>query len=279
MKFWGARGSIPTPGPEMARHGGNTSCVELTLSDGSEVILDAGTGIGDARRERSDRRRPRPPAAHPPPPRPHPGPDVFRAAVRPDRRGQRPRARSRSAAPLLHRLARYISAPLAPIEIRELPADISFHDVGTGGWQFGPARDRGGVREPPRPDARLPDHRRRQDRRVHPRPRAGAGPGPGPLVARVDLRHGARPRRGPAHPRRPVHGRGVLAADRLGPFARSRTRVEFARRAGAHSLALFHHDPLHDDTAVDVLSATARSLSNGTFDRVEAAREGEVLDL
>ena len=53
VKYWGARGSIPTPGAEMARHGGNTSCVELTLSDGSEVILDAGTGICALGRERT----------------------------------------------------------------------------------------------------------------------------------------------------------------------------------------------------------------------------------
>ena len=45
IKVWGARGSIPAPGPETMRYGGNTSCVELTLSDGSTLILDAGTGI------------------------------------------------------------------------------------------------------------------------------------------------------------------------------------------------------------------------------------------
>ena len=41
----GARGSVPSPGPEQLRYGGNTSCVHLTLSDGTQVILDAGTGI------------------------------------------------------------------------------------------------------------------------------------------------------------------------------------------------------------------------------------------
>jgi phosphoribosyl 1,2-cyclic phosphodiesterase len=44
LRFWGVRGSIPAPGPETARYGGNTSCVELRL--GNEVlILDAGSGI------------------------------------------------------------------------------------------------------------------------------------------------------------------------------------------------------------------------------------------
>src|SRR4029079_1913118 len=45
LKVWGARGSVPAPGPEMNRYGGNTSCCQLTLSDGTELILDAGTGI------------------------------------------------------------------------------------------------------------------------------------------------------------------------------------------------------------------------------------------
>src|SRR4029450_8046219 len=44
VKVWGARGSVPAPGPEMNRYGGNTSCVQVTLSDGETLILDAGTG-------------------------------------------------------------------------------------------------------------------------------------------------------------------------------------------------------------------------------------------
>ena len=45
LKVWGARGSVPAPGPEMNRYGGNTSCVEITLASGEHIILDAGTGI------------------------------------------------------------------------------------------------------------------------------------------------------------------------------------------------------------------------------------------
>ncbi len=44
IKFWGVRGSIPTPGPTTVQYGGNTSCVELR-ADGELIILDAGTGI------------------------------------------------------------------------------------------------------------------------------------------------------------------------------------------------------------------------------------------
>lgn len=44
VKFWGVRGSIPTPGPATAIYGGNTTCVEVR-ADGELIILDAGTGI------------------------------------------------------------------------------------------------------------------------------------------------------------------------------------------------------------------------------------------
>ncbi|HLT30764.1 MAG TPA: MBL fold metallo-hydrolase [Myxococcaceae bacterium] len=44
IRFWGVRGSVATSGPEMARIGGNTSCVEVT-SQGHRLILDAGTGL------------------------------------------------------------------------------------------------------------------------------------------------------------------------------------------------------------------------------------------
>ncbi len=45
LRFWGTRGSIPTPGKATAKYGGNTPCVELRLDDGHLIIFDAGTGI------------------------------------------------------------------------------------------------------------------------------------------------------------------------------------------------------------------------------------------
>ncbi|MBD9354392.1 MBL fold metallo-hydrolase [Methylomonas albis] len=45
FKFWGVRGSIPTPGPSTVKYGGNTTCIEVTSSAGDLIILDAGTGI------------------------------------------------------------------------------------------------------------------------------------------------------------------------------------------------------------------------------------------
>jgi phosphoribosyl 1,2-cyclic phosphodiesterase len=45
VKFWGTRGSIPTPGPDTVIHGGNTSCVGINLGAPGRLILDAGSGI------------------------------------------------------------------------------------------------------------------------------------------------------------------------------------------------------------------------------------------
>ena len=44
VRFWGVRGSYPTPGPKTVRYGGNTPCVEVEAG-GHTIILDAGTGI------------------------------------------------------------------------------------------------------------------------------------------------------------------------------------------------------------------------------------------
>jgi phosphoribosyl 1,2-cyclic phosphodiesterase len=44
VRFWGTRGSIATPGPQTTHYGGNTSCVEVRTDDGTHIILDCGTG-------------------------------------------------------------------------------------------------------------------------------------------------------------------------------------------------------------------------------------------
>jgi phosphoribosyl 1,2-cyclic phosphodiesterase len=45
VKFWGTRGSIPTPGRDTVRYGGNTPCLELRTADDWLIVLDAGTGM------------------------------------------------------------------------------------------------------------------------------------------------------------------------------------------------------------------------------------------
>jgi phosphoribosyl 1,2-cyclic phosphodiesterase len=45
VRFWGTRGSVPTPGPTTVRYGGNTACVEVRTQAGTFFVFDSGTGI------------------------------------------------------------------------------------------------------------------------------------------------------------------------------------------------------------------------------------------
>ncbi len=45
IRFWGVRGSIPTPGPNTIKYGGNTTCIEIRTDQNQLIILDGGSGI------------------------------------------------------------------------------------------------------------------------------------------------------------------------------------------------------------------------------------------
>jgi phosphoribosyl 1,2-cyclic phosphodiesterase len=45
ITFYGVRGSIPSPGPDTVRYGGNTTCIDVITDNGDRIILDGGTGI------------------------------------------------------------------------------------------------------------------------------------------------------------------------------------------------------------------------------------------
>ena len=57
IKFWGVRGSYPTPGAGTVKYGGNTACVEINAG-GRTIILDAGTGIIPLGRELAKHKHP-----------------------------------------------------------------------------------------------------------------------------------------------------------------------------------------------------------------------------
>ena len=141
VKLWGTRGSIPAPGPETIRYGGNTSCVGVTLSDGSLLALDAGSGIRSLGLALGDE-----------PTRLHillthlhldhiQGLVFFAPAFRPQTEIVIWGPASPEAS-LRDRIARYISAPLSPVEVRELPCDVSFRHCPETEWEIGPARIR-----------------------------------------------------------------------------------------------------------------------------------------
>ncbi len=45
IRFWGVRGTIPVPGPDTVRLGGNTACIDVLTSDKQLIVIDAGSGI------------------------------------------------------------------------------------------------------------------------------------------------------------------------------------------------------------------------------------------
>src|SRR3954449_1464451 len=138
ITIWGARGSIPSPGPETMRYGGNTSCLQVTLSDGTVVVLDAGTGIRNLGLTLADEV-----------PRINillthlhldhiQGLMFFAPAFRPETEIVVWGPKSADAS-LESRIARYISAPLSPVEVRELPCEVSFREAPATDWEIGPA--------------------------------------------------------------------------------------------------------------------------------------------
>ena len=280
LKVWGARGSVPAPGPEMNRYGGNTSCVEVTLSDGSALILDAGTGIrglGVALAASN--------------PRIH----ILLTHLHLDHiQGLMffpPCFRSESEitiwgpaspeASLEERVARYISAPLSPVEVRELPCDVSFLDTPPSEWEIGPARIRaesithrgptlgyrisdGGVDL-----AYIPDHE----------PGLGA-----PLetmepdwISGFDLAREADLL---------IHDCQYTDSEYPEHIGWGHSRISdtltFARRTEARRLMLFHHDPLHADDFLDRFFETATerwSELGGEQGALAIATERHALDL
>jgi phosphoribosyl 1,2-cyclic phosphodiesterase len=252
VKIWGARGSIPAPGPETTRYGGNTSCVEVTLNDGSAFVLDAGTGIRSLGL-----------ALDPPADRPlnillthlhldHIQGLMFFAPMFNPRSEIVVWGPASPEASLENRIARYISAPLSPVEVRELPCHPSFREADMTEWQIGSATIRAasvnhrGATLGYRIEADgsslcyIPDHE----------------PGLGARLADLeedwisgfDLARGA----------------SVLIHDcqytddeyashvGWGHSALSDTLV-FAQRTGVGHALLFHHDPLHSDEFLDAL--------------------------
>ena len=129
VTLWGTRGSLATPGPDTARYGGNTSCVAVRGGEGGVLVLDAGTGIRplaatlDASVRRVDLLLTHLHMDH------IQGLGFFSPLFQPglDVRIWGPAsARMR----LKERLMRYLSPPLFPVGLSELPCRLTLHEVG-----------------------------------------------------------------------------------------------------------------------------------------------------
>lgn len=136
IKIWGARGSIPTTDPNMALYGGNTTCVQVSEA-GWHLILDGGSGIqrlvsaNNLSSKRIDILLSHLHIDH------IQGLGFFNPLFDPEREIHiwGPASSTRS---LHSRLSRYLSPPLFPVLIRDLPCNLVFHDTENSIFNIGP---------------------------------------------------------------------------------------------------------------------------------------------
>jgi phosphoribosyl 1,2-cyclic phosphodiesterase len=277
LTIWGCRGSVPTPGPGTFRYGGNTSCVELSLDDGTTLVLDAGTGIRALGFNLLDRgaRRLHLLLTHlhldhleglrffaP----------LWDEGVTLDIWGPPSPVSS-----LQERIARSFSPPLFPIDLREVPAQLTFHDVPREPWTVDGTRLVADLVAHPGPTvgfrietatssfAYLPDHEPALAGIADRSPDWISGAA---IADDVDLL---------------LHDAQYFEdeyEERIGwGHSSVADAVAFAEVVGARRLVLFHHEPLHTDGSLERLEARARSLAEGNEDWSALAHEGMVVEL
>lgn len=260
LRLWGTRGSIASAGPKTVRYGGDTASVELLTDDDQLVVLDAGSGI----RELGNH------IEHP-----HARVDIllshlhmdhvqglpfFRPLLNPDVETHiwGPISTTRD---LRSRISRYLSPPLFPVRVRDLP-NVMFHDVTPSTFTIGSLRITADmithpgstlgyrITEDEKSVAYLSDHE----------PAFGSGeiPNDPEWVSGFDLAQGV----------------DVLIHDaqytdeeynrRVGWGHTSLTQLgDFTRLVEARHLVTFHHDPAHGDDELDVFHDELRSLLDG----------------
>ena len=290
VRFWGTRGSIATPGPDTIRFGGNTSCVEVTTNDGGCFILDCGTGaraLGGALL--ANRKGPLSVTillSHT-----HwdhiQGFPFFAPLFVPGSQitvcGPEGCARS-----LREVLAGQMEFTYFPVEISQLPASITFRELGEGAHEMGGVRILAQYLHHPAMTlgyrieadgasvAYLCDHEPFAETLTHDPASVAEDE---PIAHEGDRRH--------AHF---MAGAGLVIHDaQYTPVEYPAKRnwghstyeyaVDLAGAAGVRELALTHHDPAHDDAFVENIARRARAYAKerGYSLHVRCANEG--LDL
>jgi phosphoribosyl 1,2-cyclic phosphodiesterase len=278
LKIWGCRGSVPTPGSETVRYGGNTSCVEVTLDDGTVLVLDAGTGIRCLGSELMKR-----------------GVLQFHLLLThlhlDHLEGLRffgplwderfiidiwgPPSPVKN---LRERISRSFSPPLFPRELRDVPARVTFHDVPWEPWSVDGATLTAGLVVHPGPTvgyrieagdstfAYIPDHEPALAGAIAGRSKDWLSGGP--IADGVDmLLHDAQYSEDEYRQRMGWGHSSVADA------------VAYAKAVEARRLLLFHHEPVHNDGSLDELEDRARELAGSNGLGPTLAREGMVVDL
>lgn len=286
VRFWGVRGSIPSPGPDTVYYGGNTSCVEVR-ADGELIILDAGTGLRGLGQELKREFQDRPMRLTMLVTHTHwdhiQGFPFFAPAYDPANR-MRILAFEGPRKGLEATLSIQMESPYFPITIHAMPSNIEFVELKALDFEVGPIEVRAAFMNHPgvcvgyrlntsagavvyfpdnelygrllgttHPDDNESDFARKQDAKLQEFIR-------GAEIVISDAQYDAQ--------EYPNHvGWGHSCVDDV---------VALAIASGVKQLFLFHHDPDHSDSHIAQMLASARSqvARAGSSLKVEAAREG-----
>lgn len=293
VKFWGVRGSIPTPGPTTVEYGGNTSCVEVR-ADGQIIILDAGTGLRLLGRQLVAEFDTQPLDLTLLLTHTHwdhiQGLPFFLPVYKPQNH-LRILGYEGARHGLEVVLAGQMESPFFPIGLREVPANVRIEELKGMKFNIGPVRVQAATANHPGicvgyrlftsggSIAFFPDN--------EPFPegapaRRAVAEAPAPAFAQGEDRRLADFLRGTdvlimdtqydavEYKRHTGWGHGCL--DNV---------VALALQAEVKTLFLFHHDPNHDDAKVSQMLAHARKIVAARKGKlhVEAAREGATVEL
>ena len=278
IKLWGTRGSLATPGPETARYGGNTSCVSVLGRAGGLLVLDAGTGIRrlgtslPASLSRVDILLTHLHMDH------VQGLGFFAPLYRPgfDVHIWGPASATMS---LQARLMRYLSPPLFPVHLSELPCQLSFHAVPCGEVAIGEFRVLAEMICHPGPTVGyrirsstgsvltyLPDHEPALGTTSFPS-LARTWTSGAELAYKADLL---------------IHDSQYSSAEYLrqrgwGHSSLTQT-IHFGTLCEVKQLVSFHHDPNHSDADLDLLTEQALAEARPQY-QVTAGLEGAIFQL
>ena len=294
VKFWGVRGSIPTPGPTTVHYGGNTSCVEVR-ADGQIIILDAGTGIRLLGQQLVAEFESQPIDATLLLTHTHwdhiQGLPFFLPVYKPQNH-LRILGFEGARHGLEVVLAGQMESPFFPIGLREVPANVRIEELKEMSFNIGPVRVEAAfanhpgicvgyrlftsdgsiaffpttsrfLRAPRHPSAPAPDEPAQSFARSENRKMIDFLRGTDVLI--MDTQYDAE-----EYKRHTGWGHGCL--DDV---------VALAIEAEVKTLFLFHHDPSHDDAKVSQMLAHARKIVAARKGKlhVEAAREGVIVEL
>lgn len=274
VSFFGVRGSTPSSCDENRRYGGNTSCVALEAPGHDPIVLDLGTGLRFWG-ETLDPAQPFRGSAllthihwdH------VQGLPFFTPVLRPGASFAvygPPQADEGSLEDAFNELMR---PPFFPVTTKDLLGDIRFHDV----WEADLELDGAKVKVRPVPHVGLTNGYRVEMGGAavaylsdHQMPLDGSGTVSDAVLELCDgvdlLIHDAQ------------YTVEEFPAKATWGHCTAEYAVQVAKESGAHRLALFHHDPTHDDDMVDRILEGARALAEGSgIAEVVAAQEGLVL--